>query len=1200
MTKRRNLDLSNAGSYFDSTGKLNLIAGTNVSISSTDSSFTISATDTNTTYTNVSEFTNDANYLDSTTVQGVIDASYIQANQTTYTNVSEFVNDANYLDSTTVQGVIDATYIQANQTTYNTSDFLDSTTVANVVDAAYVQARQITYNTSDFVDSAYVTTQINNLIGSAPGTLDTLEEIANALNNDSQAYSSLVKLINGMADSDWVQSLPVSTFTNDANYLDSTTAVSVITANEANAFGNIAITGQTTVTADNANDTLNLVGNNGIRIITDAGGNEIDISFVNSANYLDSTTVLDVVDATYIQANQTTYTNVSEFTNDANYISTGDSASLSELTVTGNLTGNSLRADNLTTQNAFVIVGDSNNLIQDTTLSVDPASNYLGINQTSPEVTLHMTGEGAQTAQIRMEQYNNSADAPDVRTRRYRGTISSPSAIQSGDYLFRSNHEFYNGSALIVGGQFAFDNTNNANRTQFTVAVTTDGTSVEASSNDDVQFKIDGNDSGAITFNNAYKFPTSDGTTGQFLKTNGEGTLSFDSISIPVIDSAYIEARRPAETIFGVVNNGSSAYTFSGDGFPSTVDNPTLYLARGKTYKFSVNASSHPFQIRLSDGGSAYSDGVTNNGAQVGDVIFTVPMNAPNSLVYQCTVHSGMVGDIVIFNENSFLDSSTVTGVIDATYIQANQTTYTNVSEFTNDANYLDSTTVQNVIDASYIQANQITYSTADFPDSAGATTLANTAITSAIGSTVQALLVSGTNIKTVNGNSLLGSGDLSISGGGSGTLDSTTVLDVIDNHLNTGTAGAGEVLSWTGSDYDWVAQSSGGGLDSALVIDLIDSAYVQARQSAGGSTTVGTLGVTTYTYEADSGDTIFSGTDVNGATLTFASSGLIQVFRNGVLLSTDDYTASSNTVTLTFGADSADVISISAFGGYQSISGRLGIDVTDSSAVFGQTVFARTYTPGKIMVFRNGVLLKDSDDYTATNGTSITLVSAADSNDYISISEFIGDNGIDSATAISLATALPISTFTNDANYLDSTTVQGVINAAYIQANQTTYSNVSEFTNDANYLDSTTVTGVINASYIQSNQTTYSTADFLDSVHTLALLANNDITIGAVVETYSAIGASDIDLSTANYFSKTISGTTTFTVSNVASSGNVSSFILELTNGGSATVNWFSGVTWAAATAPTLTTSGLDILGFFTRDGGTTWRGLVLAQAVA
>ena len=29
-----------------------------------------------------------------------------------------------------------------------------------------------------------------------------------------------------------------------------------------------------------------------------------------------------------------------------------------------------------------------------------------------------------------------------------------------------------------------------------------------------------------------------------------------------------------------------------------------------------------------------------------------------------------------------------------------------------------------------------------------------------------------------------------------------------IDTHLNTGTAGAGETLSWTGSDYDWVADS--------------------------------------------------------------------------------------------------------------------------------------------------------------------------------------------------------------------------------------------------------------------------------------------------------------------------------------------------------------------------------------------------------
>lgn len=103
----------------------------------------------------------------------------------------------------------------------------------------------------------------------------------------------------------------------------------------------------------------------------------------------------------------------------------------------------------------------------------------------------------------------------------------------------------------------------------------------------------------------------------------------------------------------------------------------------------------------------------------------------------------------------------------------------------------------------------------------------------------------------------------------------------------------------------------------------------------------------------------------------------------------------------------------------------------------------------------------------------------------------------------------------------------------------------------------------------------------------------------GSVREFKVAIAASDISLAAGNYFTKTISGATTFTVSNVASSGRVSSFVLDLTNGGSATVNWFSGVKWAGGTAPTLTSAGRDLLGFFTHDGGTTWNGLVLGLDV-
>ena len=41
-----------------------------------------------------------------------------------------------------------------------------------------------------------------------------------------------------------------------------------------------------------------------------------------------------------------------------------------------------------------------------------------------------------------------------------------------------------------------------------------------------------------------------------------------------------------------------------------------------------------------------------------------------------------------------------------------------------------------------------------------------------------------------------------------------------VDSHLNTSTATSGQVLSWTGTDYDWVAQSGGGGGLSNVVDD--------------------------------------------------------------------------------------------------------------------------------------------------------------------------------------------------------------------------------------------------------------------------------------------------------------------------------------------------------------------------------------------
>lgn len=76
-----------------------------------------------------------------------------------------------------------------------------------------------------------------------------------------------------------------------------------------------------------------------------------------------------------------------------------------------------------------------------------------------------------------------------------------------------------------------------------------------------------------------------------------------------------------------------------------------------------------------------------------------------------------------------------------------------------------------------------------------------------------------------------------------------------------------------------------------------------------------------------------------------------------------------------------------------------------------------------------------------------------------------------------------------------------------------------------------------------------------------------------------------------------TTTGATTWTFSGAAATGTVTAVTLELANGGSATQTWPASVKWDGGTAPTLTAAGLDVLEFYTRDGGTTWRGFLAAK---
>jgi hypothetical protein len=98
-----------------------------------------------------------------------------------------------------------------------------------------------------------------------------------------------------------------------------------------------------------------------------------------------------------------------------------------------------------------------------------------------------------------------------------------------------------------------------------------------------------------------------------------------------------------------------------------------------------------------------------------------------------------------------------------------------------------------------------------------------------------------------------------------------------------------------------------------------------------------------------------------------------------------------------------------------------------------------------------------------------------------------------------------------------------------------------------------------------------------------------------------SAGGTRTVNLNNGNSVTATVSASAnTFVFSNPTAGDELCGFTLGLTNGGSQTVNWPSTVDWTAATAPTLTASGVDWLVFWTVDGGTIWNGKLVGAAFA
>ena len=196
------------------------------------------------------------------------------------------------------------------------------------------------------------------------------------------------------------------------------------------------------------------------------------------------------------------------------------------------------------------------------------------------------------------------------------------------------------------------------------VAQTSDyanGINVTDESSDTTCFPMFGTGAtGALTVKTDQSAYTYNANTGTLSATafvgDGSGLTGLSGINISspnAGDMVYYNGSAWAATqgpvyYYTVTSNGASAYRFAGPGVGATTDNPNFTLYKGATYIFNnTTGSGHPFAIRVSSGGASFTEGVS--GSTTGTQVFTVPHEpSDTTLVYQCTLHGGMVGNLTI------------------------------------------------------------------------------------------------------------------------------------------------------------------------------------------------------------------------------------------------------------------------------------------------------------------------------------------------------------------------------------------------------------------------------------------------------------------------------------------------------------------------------------------------------------------------
>ena len=843
----------------------------------------------------------------------------------------------------------------------------DSASIINLIDSAYIQARQVDLQR----DSAFIT----NLI-SAADTHDSAAVQGQITSTVNATYINALTI-----DADTVGGLTTgylldyTNFTNTptiptfgTDYVDSAAVSTIITSDVDAAFINNLV---------NILDSTNVSS-----IIT----NDVDVGFVNALN---------VNAATLNSQNGPYYLDYTNFTNTPTIPTLGtDFVDSSEVNTLIDTRVDKTFVDNLNVDADTLDGQNGTHYLDYTNFTNTPTLPVLGtdfVDSVEARKLVSVTDAGGDGSLV----YNNSTGV---------FTYTGPSAAEVQAHITGGT------GVTVTGGQIDI------------------GQSVETT--DNVTFADI--DAATLTLTGDL---VADDITANNLTINGS-TTTVNSITYTIVDPLLhlADSNEQSDAVdIGFVGHYSpdGGTTKEHTGFFRDATNSEFYIFNG--LQDAAFDSTLPTNV-VDRSGTGFTLATLNVGTLVGDY---AGFDSDFSLKTTSDLTEGSRLYYTDARANSAIDARVTKSFVDALNVDAdtldgqNGTYYLDYNNFSNTptipafgTDYVDSAAVSTIIatdvNNAFVRAiiDDSTL-TIDGDGSTGGVTIADGGITIRTGTGNVAYAdfycetsnAHRTRLKSASHGSYSGNVDVTLptsTGTLALTTDITTTIDsaYINARTTAGTDSAATIALITATvDSAYVALreadagvSGGGGgsgtVDSAQTISLItntvDSDYVSARTAF-----TAALNINKFNYTATAGQTTFTGADVNGTTLSY-SPGNVLIHLNGFMLKeTVDYTASNGTsVVLNTSADSGNELAITSFSGGKVSAG--GINTFSFIADSGQTTFTGSdengtnldYSAGNTQVFLNGILLDDAD-YTATNGSSIVLASAADSADYINVASY-------------------------------------------------------------------------------------------------------------------------------------------------------------------------------------------------------------------